>query len=426
MKRTISVILIICMLLVLASCDSGEELKEDLAHEIPTVQPTPEPQPMPLPPRESESEQIEPQETEAVFPGKIAIVTNAIDGGPEEEFRSAEAIMNKFGREKVIIRTWPVYFAQEPEMMVDILTEIALDPYVGAIIINRALINTNAAIDAVRTIRGDDIFIAVAFTAEDTREVYAKVNLSLNINYSGMGAWFVEQASKMGVETIAHYSFPRHMSHPMLAERRDNMAVAAELAGIRFVDLLSPDPMEEGGMPASQLFIFEDVGRQVERLGVNTAFFSNSCGQNITLLQQVLAYGAMYIQPCCPSPFHIFPAIFAIADELELSCNFNVGEIIEVTREIIAAAGMEGRTSNWALSSQTAFTHVGFMYAVEWLNGRVSQEFGVIDEDVLLRLFGDYAEEALGERLYPQMSQVQADSETFSTMFEFLMPFVVF
>jgi hypothetical protein len=56
----------------------------------------------------------------------------------------------------------------------------------------------------------------------------------------------------------------------------------------------------------------------------------------------------------------------------------------------------------------------------------VSQEFGVIDEEVLLRLFGDYAEEAIGERLYPQMSQVQADSETFSTMFEFLLPFVVY
>jgi len=418
MKRTISAILIICIMLVLISCDRGEAPREDLAQEIPPVQPAP------LPPHDPTPEQAEPQEIEDSFPGKVAIVTNYSD---TELFTKAEALVNRFGADRVIHRIWPMFFILEPEIMVDILVEIVSDPEVGAIIINQAVSGTNAAIDAVRDIRGDDIFIMVATVAEDPLAAYHKVNLSLNVNRSGMGAWFVEQASKMGVETIAHYSFPpEHLQAPRMIENRNNMASAAELVGIRFVDLPSISPYDEGGTPASQSFIFEDIGRQVERLGVNTAFFSNSCAQNIPLLQQVLAYGAMYIQPCCPSPFHIFPVTLAIADELEALRNFTIGEIIEETREIVAAAGMEGRISNWALSSRTAFTQVGFMYAIEWLNGRVSQEFGVIDEDVLLRLFGDYAGEAIGERLYPQMSQVQADSETFSTMFEFLLPFIVY
>jgi len=231
----------------------------------------------------------------------------------------------------------------------------------------------------------------------------------------------------MGADTIAHYSFPRHMAIPQLATRRDNMQAAAEAAGLRFVDLPSPDPMEEGGMAASQLFISQDVGRQVEELGENTAFFSTNCGQQIPLLQQVLAHGALYVQPCDPSPFHAFPAALGLAandgDAMDL---FTTAEIIALTREFVAEAGMTGRLSNWALPASMANTTVGFMYAIEWLNGRVPQELGAVDEAVLLRLFGDYAEEMLGERMYPDLSQLQIGSDVFSTMYVILMPYIVY
>jgi len=60
------------------------------------------------------------------------------------------------------------------------------------------------------------------------------------------------------------------------------------------------------------------------------------------------------------------------------------------------------------------------------LNGRVSQEVGQIDADVLLELFGDYSEEMLGERMYPILSQLQIGSETFSTMYVILMPYLMY
>jgi len=360
------------------------------------------------------------------FPGIIAIVTNTIDQN-EEEFRSAAALVDRYGADRIIHRTWPVYFATEPEMMITILTDIASDLDVGAIIINQAVQNTNAAIDAVRDIRGDDIFIVVASAAEDPRDVYARVDLSLDVNNPDIGALFVEQALAMGAEAIAHYSFPRHMAVAQLATRRDNMAAAAAAAGIRFYDLPSPDPMEEGGMAASQLFISQDVGRQVEALGVNTAFFSTNCGQQIPLLQQVLEYGAMYVQPCCPSPFHAFPqALGLAATQEEAVQNFSIGEIVEATRAAIVERGMQGRLANWALPGSMAYTTVGFYYAVEWLNGRVSREVGYVDEAALLRLFGDYAEDVLGERMYPILTQLQIGPDTFSTMWVILMPYLVY
>ena len=368
----------------------------------------------------------EPEEAAELFPGIIAIVTNTVDQN-EEEFRSAAALVERFGADKVIHRTWPVYFATEPEMMLTTLVDLASNLDVGAIVINQAVQNTNAAIDAVREIRGDDIFIVVGSAAEDPADVYARVDLSLDVNNPGIPESFVQQAVAMGADTIAHYSFPRHMAIPMLAARRDGMRHYAEAAGLRFVELPSPDPMEEGGMAASQLFISQDVGRQVEELGENTVFFSTNCGQQIPLLQQVIEYGALYVQPCCPSPFHAFPQALGLAAEGEEAAGlFSVAEIVDLTREAAASAGMAGRLSNWGLPGSMAYTTVGFMYAVEWLNGRVTREIGEVDEAVLMRLFGDYAEELLGERVYPILTQLQIGDSVFSTMYVIIMPYIMY
>jgi len=375
----------------------------------------------------NETEEPEaPATDEAPFPGIIAVVTNTIDQN-EEEFRSAEALVARFGEDRVIHRTWPVQFAAEGEMMISILVDLASNLDVGAIIINQGVVNTNAAIDAVREIRGDDIFIAVANPAEDPRDVYARVDLALDVNNPAIGDVFVEQALAMGAEVIVHYSFPRHMAVPSLAVRRDNMAAAAEAVGIRFYDLPAPDPLEDGGMPATQLFISQDVGRQVEELGTNTVFFATNCGMQIPLLQQVLAYGAMYVQPCCPSPFHAFPqALGLAADQSEAMDTFSFVEMIDLTRAAVAEAGLSGRLSNWYVPASMANTEVGFMYAVEWLNGRVTREVGVIDVDVLTRLFADYIERLTGTRVYLELTPLQIGADSFSTIQVFMMSYLIY
>jgi len=87
---------------------------------------------------------------------------------------------------------------------------------------------------------------------------------------------------------------------------------------------------------------------------------------------------------------------------------------------------MTGRLSNWAVPGSMAYTTVGFMYAIEWLNGNVSREVGYVDEAVLLSLFADYIEVMTGERGYPIMSQLQVGPDTFSTMYVILLPYIVY
>ena len=402
MFKKLFTILLLCILSANLTACGGNE----------TPQPT-EPEPVietviveqvPEPP-------VEP-EPEPLLPGKIAFVTNTIDSN-ETEFRSVSLVIDKLGEEYTIHRTWPVRFTEESEIMIAILSDIAAIPEVRVLIINQAVVNTNAAVDAVRAIR-DDIFIVYIAAAENPMDVSLRADLALDVNNQALGYHFVNQAIAMGAETIVHYSFPRHMAVPHLAARRDLIQAAAEAAGIPFHDLPTPDPMEDGGMAASQLFVSQDVPRQVVRFGENTAFFSTNCGQNVPLLRQVLAYGAIYVMPCCPSPFHVFPTALGFAsDQSEAMDMFSTIEIIEMTSAAIAERGMTGRISNFPGAPRQLFTAIAAEYGIRWMRGEVPQEQGQIDLDVLYQIMADILTEYTGmDGLGVQLVRREFDGET--------------
>jgi len=393
MKKILSLILVLCMVFAVAACAVETPAPPAPAAPAP-AEPAPAApaEPAPAAPAEETAAEPEPEEPAEPFPGKIAIVTNDISQN-EEEFRGGEAIALKYGEDKVVHRVWPAMFAQEPEMMISVMQELAADPEIGAIVINQAVIGTNAAIDAFLAIRDDDVFIAVASPAEDPADSALRAHLLLDQNNPVRGKTIVDTAVAMGAETIAHMSFPRHMGVALLALRRDNMRDAAEAAGIEFVELVAPDPMGDGGIPATQLHITQDVPRQVEALGENTVFFATNCAMMVPLIEQVVQTGAMFAEPCCPSPYHGYPAALGLEafiptgevddDGDEIMAMVDLPGLIELTVNEVASRDMTGRIAGWALPNGMAMTQMGFYYAVEWLNGNVAQEHGNIDISVL-------------------------------------------
>jgi hypothetical protein len=159
-KRAFCVLFSVMLLTGIMACEGDASLPEP--EPVPSPVYVPSPAPMMEPELESESDSKE------KLSGKIAIVTNTVDGG-DEEYRSAEHIQEKYGKDYVIHRTWPVNFSAEGEMMIQILQEIADDPDVKVLIINQAVMNTNAAVRRFRE-RRDDVFIVYCSPAE--REYY--------------------------------------------------------------------------------------------------------------------------------------------------------------------------------------------------------------------------------------------------------------
>jgi len=404
MKKILTIILVLCMLFAITAC----------------VQNTPPPPSTggsdPAPTSGSEPA---PGET---FPGKIAIITNTVDQN-EEEYRSAEALVAQYGIGKVVHRTWPVQFAQEGEMMISIIQEIAGDPEVKALIINQAVQNTNAAIDKFREARSD-VFIVCCSPAENPDDSAARADLVLIPDELMQGETIVMQAKALGADTLAHYSFARHMSVPLLAGRRDIMRTACEREGIKFVDLTAPDPQSDVGMPGAQLYIMQDVPKQVEELGKNTAFFSTNCGMQIPLITQVVETGAIYPQPCCPSPYHGFPTALGIASTIptgtfnedgeEIMSLRSLTEVVEATKKLLAGKDMSGRLSTWPVPGSMLWTNAGFGYAIKWINGEVPKESGVIDIDALAEVSAEYIKSVVGELIPVDYKTYDVDGVQFS------------
>lgn len=126
-----------------------------------------------------------------------------------------------------------------------------------------------------------------------------------------------------------------------MAQRRDNFQKKADELGIEFIEVSAPDPMGEGGIPATQQFILEDVPRQVAEHGKDTAFFSTNCAMQEPLIKKVLDEGAIFPEQCCPSPYHGYPGALGI--EIPEDKVGNVDFIISEITAKVAEKGNSGR-----------------------------------------------------------------------------------
>jgi hypothetical protein len=156
--------------------------------------------------------------------------------------------------------------------------------------------------------------------------------------------------------------------------------------GLEFVDATAPDPTGDSGVPGAQQFILEDVPKMVEKYGKDTAFFSTNCAMQTPLIKACYDAGAIYPQPCCPSPYHGYPSALGIestgysADAMK--------NVISETAKKLKEAGLLGRFSTWPVPVAMMNTVASTEYAVKWINGEVGDE---LDIPVLEGLMTEYA-----------------------------------
>jgi len=351
------------------------------------------------------------------FPGKIAVITNTVSQN-EEEFRSAEQLVEKYGANKIVFVTWPDNFMAEQEQMVTTVARLAADKDIKALIINQAVPGTNAAVDKLKETR-DDVFVVYCSPQENPPDVSVRANLTLMPDELGMGPVMVRQAKSQGAKNFVHYSFPRHMSQVLLSGRRDLIRQTCVEEGIQFVDATAPDPTSDAGVTGAQQFILEDVPKMVTRYGDDTAFFSTNCAMQIPLIKAVVDNHAIYPQPCCPSPFHGFPSALGIEAR-----GLDIKYMVDETRKIAADADMLGRLSTWPIPGSMMYTVAGAEYAIRWIKGEVPQTG--IDNDALRECMSDYIKEISGDDLDVEMIAYAEGDQVYDNFKLLLVDYLVY
>lgn len=259
----------------------------------------------------------------------------------------------------------------EMETTVSQIVSFASDPDVKAIVMCQAVPGAKAGFDKVREMGRDDILLIAGTPQEDPEVISKASDIVMYADEAAQGDTIMETCAKWGIEVFIHYSFPRHMAMELIVARHELLQKNAEALGIEMVDVTAPDPTAEAGLSASQQFILEDVPQQLAKYeGKKVAFFTTNCGMQPSLQTACLDQpNAYYPQPCCPSPYHAFPATLGL--ELE------VGGDDQAALEQIAAKLAEhdavGRFSTWPSTVAMTIIEIGVEYAKNYIDGNITE-----------------------------------------------------
>ncbi len=316
---------------------------------------------------------------------KIGVITGTSSQN-EEEFVAGRELVEKYGEDRVIHKTYPDNFTKEQETTITLAMDMASDPSVKAIVFCQAVPGTAAAFEMVREQR-DDMLLIAGLPQEDPAIMSEISDIVIDTDNLRRGETIMELAHEMGAKKFIHYSFPRHMSIELLAQRRDIFKQKADELGIEFLEVAAPDPMGEGGIPASQQFILEDVPRQRLEHGKDTAIFSTNCAMQEPLIKKALDEGAIFPEQCCPSPYHGYPGALGIEIPED-----KIGDIDFIMSEIkgkVSEKGNTGRMATWKVPAAIALINACGDYAVEYAQGKVERQ----DTDRFIELLKEKAGE---------------------------------
>jgi hypothetical protein len=277
---------------------------------------------------------------------KIGIMTGTVSQG-EEDYRAGQQVAARYpGRVKTV--TFPDNFSTEVETVISQLVGLSADPDVKVVIAAQAIPGSVAAARKIREQR-PDILIGFMYPHEDPDVVQKVCDLAVQPDELARGVTLIEGAQKMGAKHFVHYSFPRHMAMVLLARRREIMISECAKRGIQFHFVTAPDPTGEQGLPGAQQFIFEDVPRELQKYGPQTAFFSTNDGMQEPLIKAILnAKQGYFVEQSTPAPSFGFPAALGLRIPPE-----KAGDMAWISAEnkrLIAAKGMSGHFGTWPQS----------------------------------------------------------------------------
>ena len=146
MKKTMSILCLIAMILALVSCADKNEMPVET-----TTQNTVN--------NEAKDTEETAKEESDINDFRIGIVTGSFSQS-EDDRRGAEAFQEKYGSDMVTLAIYPDNFTDELDTTIQTIVNLADDPKMKAIIVNQAVDGTTEAFRQIHEKRPDIICIA--------------------------------------------------------------------------------------------------------------------------------------------------------------------------------------------------------------------------------------------------------------------------
>lgn len=275
---------------------------------------------------------------------KIGVVTPTLSTS-EDEFRAADMMAKKYPK---IVKhiTLPENFSTEIETGLSQITSLADDPQMKAIIVISGQAGLLPALQKVEEIR-PDIITMTAPIWDDPVLMSKYVDVNLDTDWVKRGETIARKAQSMGAKTLIHYSFPTHLAKEVIAQRKDMMQKTCEGLGIKWVEVVTPDPQTGNGTGPMLQFLREDIPRQISKYGTETNIFGTNCPMYDVIIDESLKLKFMVAEQCCPTPTQAYPTVMGLEISSEDAWNFD--KINGMIREKAAAAKMTNRLGGWPM-----------------------------------------------------------------------------
>ena len=307
MKKAVSMLLALVMVLSCVACGKKPEEKDDTYH--------------------------------------IGIVTGSVSQS-EDDRRGAEAFQAEYGEDMVKLATYPDNFGDELETTIQTIVNMSADPQMKAIIVNQAVPGVTEAFRKIKESRPDILCIA-GESHEDLPEIGSAADLVCNNDFVSRGYLIIRTAHELGCDTFVHISFPRHMSYETMSRRVAIMKAACEEFGMNFVLETAPDPTSDVGVSGAQAYVLEKVPEWVEKYGQKAAYFCTNDAHTEPLLKRLLECGGYFIEADLPSPLMGYPGALGL-DLTEEAGDFE--KILAKVESALVEKGAADRFGTWAYS----------------------------------------------------------------------------
>ena len=285
----------------------------------------------------------------AAAPYHIGVVTETVSQA-EDDLRGAEALVAEYGASAnggyITHLTYPDNFMDEQETVISIIRGLADDPLMKAVIVNNAVPGTAEAFRQIKEVR-PDIYCIAGESQESPYLIASSADLICANDFVARGYLMIMAAHKLGCDTFAHISFPRHLSQESMSRRRAIMIETCNELGMKFVDISAPDPTSDVGVAGAQQYILENTPEWIKTYGANTAFFCTNDAHTEPLLRQLINYGGYFIEADLPSPLMGYPGALGIDLSAEAG---DFPAILAKVENAIIEQGGANRFGTWAYS----------------------------------------------------------------------------